>query len=153
MVVLSSQAVTINQTTGNTAPNQVNLSVTFAQSTPVAFSGTLSLSFKPDPSVTNVPAGYYDPSAGFPISGQSGTALTYNFTVPQGAIQASTPFAEGTVAGTWTVTLTSLTTMGGSVLPNPSPFANCSCRGDRAGDYTGKRADHERYIQRLCRAD
>jgi predicted outer membrane repeat protein len=130
------QNVTITLETANSLPNQATLSVTFGQ-TAANFTGTLSLSFAAAPSVTNVPASYTDCSAGFP--GSSGTAaatnypycpagtpvLTTNFTVAgSSADLASVPFAEGTVAGTWTVTLTALTDANGnSVMPTPPPTA------------------------------
>jgi hypothetical protein len=100
--------------------NQTTLSVTFPQAAPTAYTGTLSLSFVHDPTVTNVPANYIDPAAGFPVSGQS-SGLTQNFTINQGQTQAAIQFGLGTVAGTWTVTLTALNTSGVSVLPSPAP--------------------------------
>ena len=114
------QGVTITQNSAGSAPNQTNLSVSLPSSAQGTYTATLSLSFKPDPSITNVPANYFDPAAGFPASGQ-GTALTQNITLTGGAAPPSVMFAEGTVAGTWTVTLTSLTTGGVSALPTPSP--------------------------------
>ena len=114
------QGVTITQNSAGSAPNQTNLSVSLPSSAQGTYTATLSLSFKPDPSITNVPANYFDPAAGFPASGQ-GTALTQNVTMTAGAVPPSVVFAEGTVAGTWTVTLTSLTTGGVSALPTPSP--------------------------------
>jgi cytochrome c2 len=109
--------VTISQSSSSSAPNQTTLSVQFGQAATTTYTGTLSLTFNPDPGVTNVPAGYVDPAAGFPISGQSTTSLTQNFTVNSGQTSATTQFALGTVAGTWTVTLTALS--GG--VPSPAP--------------------------------
>jgi len=70
--------------------------------------------------VSGVAAGYIDPSAGFPITGQSGSALTTAITIPQASTTFPVQFALGTVAGTWTVTLTSLTSPAGNVLATPT---------------------------------
>ncbi len=113
------QGIAITQSSGG-APNQTNLLVSFGQAAQSTYTGTLSLSFQHDPSVTNVPANYVDPAGGFPVSGSS-TNLTQNFTVNQGTTQASVQFGLGTVAGTWTVTLTALNTGGASALPSPAP--------------------------------
>jgi hypothetical protein len=112
------QGVTITQNNSGAAPNQTNLLVRFTQAAAVNYTGTLSLSFKPDASVTNVPATYVDPAGGFPASSQNTTSLTQNFSVNTGQSQATTQFAQGTVAGTWTVTLTSLNPGG---VPSPTP--------------------------------
>jgi len=127
ITITTPQQVTLSQISGNSLPNQVELSLTFAQAAPND-EGTLSLSFAADPSVTNIPADYVDPSAGFPVSGSNDTALTTSFTVPAStATQASVQFAEGTVAGTWTVTMTALKDADGTpVLPNPAPTITVS---------------------------
>jgi len=111
--------VTLSQSTSNSLPNQVSLSVAVQQTTNLT--GTLNVNFRIDPSVTNVPANYVDPSAGFAVGGST-TSLNTNFAISQGANLSSIPFAHGTVAGIWTVTLTSLTDMNGfTVLPSPAP--------------------------------
>jgi large repetitive protein len=114
------QSVTISQGSTSTA-NQATLSIQFGQAAAATYSGTLALSFTPDPSVTNVPAGYVDPAGGFPISGST-TNLTQSFAVTQGQTQATTQFGLGTVAGTWTATLTGLS--GG--VPSPAPTYSVS---------------------------
>jgi hypothetical protein len=114
------QGLTITQSGGASAPNQTNLLVSFGQAAQSTYTGTLSASFQPDPSVTNVPVNYIDPAGGFPVSAQS-TALTQNFTMSLGATQSSIQFGLGTVAGTWTVILTSLSTGGESALPTSPP--------------------------------
>ena len=111
-------SATITQNNSGAAPNQTNLLVQFGQAAVADYTGTLTLSFNPDVSVTNVPANYVDPSAGFPASGQSTTTLTQNFSIKTGQTQATVQFAQGTVAGTWTVTLTSLSPGG---VPTPAP--------------------------------
>jgi len=110
------QSVTIAQSGSTSTANQTTLTVQFGQAATATYNGTLTLSFKPDASVTNVPAGYVDPAGGFPIGGTT-TSLTQNFTVNQGQTQATVQFGLGTVAGTWTATLTSLS--GG--VPTPVP--------------------------------
>jgi hypothetical protein len=114
------QGLTVTQNGGASAPNQTNLLVSFGQAAQSTYTGTLSASFQPDPSVTNVPANYIDPAGGFPVSAQS-TALTQNFTMSPGATQSSIQFGLGTVAGTWTVILTSLSTGGEPALPTSPP--------------------------------
>jgi hypothetical protein len=116
---LPPSGVTITQTSGN-GPNNTNLLVSFGQAVQTAYTGTLSLRFQHDASVTNVPATYVDPAGGFPVSASS-TSLTQNFTVNQGSTQAAIQFGLGTVAGTWTITLTALSTGGVSTLPSPAP--------------------------------
>jgi len=111
-------SATITQNNSGAAPNQTNLLVQFGQAAVADYTGTLTLSFNPDASVTNVPTNYVDPSAGFPASGQSTTTLTQNFSIKTGQTQATVQFAQGTVAGTWTVTLTSLSPGG---VPTPAP--------------------------------
>jgi hypothetical protein len=116
------QGVTVTQNTNGAAQNQANLQVGFPQPADTNYTAGLQLSFKPDPGVTNVPSNYVDPAGGFPVSGQSGTQSTSRITINQGATNASIQFAEGTVAGTWTVTLTSLQdSRGVSFLPSPAP--------------------------------
>jgi hypothetical protein len=114
------QGITITQSATVSAPNQTSLLVSFGQAAPSAYTGTLSLSFQRDLSVTNVPANYVDPAGGFPVSGGS-ASLVQNFTLSQGTTQSSIQFGLGTVAGTWTVMLTALTTGGASALPSPAP--------------------------------
>jgi hypothetical protein len=104
--------VTITQNNSGAAPNQTNLLVQFGQAATTNYTGTLTLSFKPDASVTNVPSTYMDPAGGFP------GGLTQNFSVTQGQTQGTVQFGQGTVAGTWTVTLTSLSPGG---VPSPVP--------------------------------
>jgi len=112
------QGVTITQSNSGAAPNQTNLLVQLGQPAATNYTGTLSLNFIPDPSVTNVPATYVDPAAGFPVGGQGTTGMTQNFSMNQGQTQASVQFGQGTVAGIWTVTLTALNPGG---VPSPTP--------------------------------
>jgi hypothetical protein len=75
--------------------------------------GTLQLSFAPN--AAGVSAGYRDPALQFSSGG-----TTLNFTIPAGAssVTAGT-LQQGTVAGTITVTLSSLTANGANVLSAP----------------------------------
>ena len=116
-------AITITQSNSTTGSNQTTLSVALPQAAANAFTGTLTLTFTPDPGLNNVPVGYADPAGGFPIGAQSPTSFTFNFTIPQGATQPLTPpaFGRGTVAGTWTATLTALSTGGSSALVGSPP--------------------------------
>jgi hypothetical protein len=105
-------------TTG--AGAQPGLTVSLPSAAAAAINGVLTLSFASN--APNLPEGYIDPAVRF----ASGGATTLAFTVPAGTSVASLPnsglFQQGTVAGTITATLTSLTAPGGaSVLPNPRP--------------------------------
>lgn len=118
------QNVTITQNGSGAMANQTNLLVEFPQAAIANYTGTLSLSFTPNPGIKNLPPNYVDPAGGFPVSASSTPActagqvcLTENFSVNQGQTQTSLPFGLGTVAGTWTVTLTELS---GGI---PSSFA------------------------------
>jgi hypothetical protein len=96
---------------------QLSVGIQLASPTPSALQGTLQLGFTP--SVPGLPAGYIDPALQFAAGG-----TTLNFTVPAGATTVSPitggTIQQGTVAGNLTVTLTSLTSSGVSVLP-PTP--------------------------------
>jgi hypothetical protein len=113
--------VTVSRPSNPTDQPAVTVTIPMAQSGPLQ--GTLNLSFAPDTSVTGLPAGYVDPAVKF--AGSSG--LTLNFTIPANATTATLPgngqFSQGTVAGTFTVTASSLTTNGLSVLPARAPSA------------------------------
>jgi hypothetical protein len=84
----------------------VTLTIQLAQPVPVTLTGTLRLSFTPEPGL-NLPAGYRDPALLF---ANGTTALS--FTVPAGATSVNLPnngaFQVGTVAGTVLVTLAEL---------------------------------------------
>lgn len=113
--------LTLQTTSTPTEPSSVG--VTLGSAATVALNGTLTLSFTP--SVSGLPAGYTDPNLQFSCTGATCTNgnTVLNFTVP--ANQASVSplpggsIMQGTVAGTITVTLTSLTRAdtGVSVLP------------------------------------
>lgn len=100
------------QSNGNTATT-----VGLAGPAPVDVTGTLELTFAP--SAAGVPAGYADPALVFVSGGQK----RLNFRIPAGQTQAqfegTSAFNVGTVAGTVSVGVTSLTAAGvsSSTLP------------------------------------
>ena len=109
-----------------TSPDQ-STSLGVGLNTPATqqLSGTLSLSFTSNAAGTA--PGYMDPNTCFVnASGQCVTQLS--FTLPVGATTVTLPnngmVQQGTTAGTITVTLTSLTAGGVSVLPQPAPSAS-----------------------------
>jgi hypothetical protein len=97
---------------------QLSVGVQLAAPAATALQGTLSLGFST--TAPGIPAGYVDPGLQFSSGG-----TTANFTIPQGSssITAGT-LQQGTVEGTITVTLTSLTSNGNSVLPTSQVVGN-----------------------------
>jgi Putative Ig domain len=115
---ITASAITLTGVHSTTVPTQqLNVGIQLASPPPTALQGTLHLTFTP--SVAGLPAGYMDPALQFAAGG-----TTLNFTVPAGVATVSPltggTIQQGTVAGTLTVTLTSLTSNGVSVLP-PTP--------------------------------
>jgi sugar lactone lactonase YvrE len=108
----------LSATTSPTQPTSVGVALSSPAS--AELTGTLTLSFTPDPKVTNVPSGYSDPALQFASGG-----MTMNFTIAANATTATLPqngaIQQGTVAGTITVTITQLSANGASVLPQPPP--------------------------------
>jgi hypothetical protein len=100
-----------------------NTSVGVSLNTPATtqLTGTLALSFQADAADANTPAGYQDPNMVFVSTGTT----TIPFTIPQGATVATLAsngaIQQGTVAGTITVTMTSLLAGTADVLPQPAP--------------------------------
>jgi hypothetical protein len=93
--------------------------VQLGQAAPVNISGTLTAAFTPATGVFGWPANMVDPAAGFPVA-QGSNPLTQMFTVNQSQIQsAAFPFNPGTVAGSWTITVTTLT---GGVPATAAPY-------------------------------
>jgi hypothetical protein len=104
---------------------QTNVGVALGNSTNIQLDGTLELTFQSD--ANNTPTDYPgDPTMLFSTGGTS-----IDFTIPVGASTAtfhdakgnimSDGIAQGTVAGTITVTMTKLVSGGTSVLPEPRP--------------------------------
>ena len=80
--------------------------------------GTLTITFQADPGDSNTPPGYQDPNLMFVSSG----ATTVDFSIPaEGTTTATLGIQQGTVAGTITVTMTSLVAGTTNVLPQPAP--------------------------------
>jgi hypothetical protein len=119
-IAITAPTITLTGVQSTSVPTQqLNVGIQLASPTPTALQGTLQLGFTP--SVAGLPAGYIDPALQFAAGG-----TTLNFTVPAGATTVSPitggTIQQGTVAGNLTVTLTSLTSAGVSVLP-PTPVA------------------------------
>jgi hypothetical protein len=115
--------ISLTGLTATTVPTQpTSVGVALSSAATAQLTGTLTLSFTPDPKVTNVPSGYSDPAMQFAAGG-----TTMSFTIPAGATTASLlqsgAIQQGTVAGTITVTLTQLSAGGTSMLPQPAPSA------------------------------
>jgi hypothetical protein len=111
--------------------NQYTANLTLSNAPPAALSGTLCLAFSADPAVANASA-YQSQEVVFAngtTSAACSSALktTLAFTIPAGSTAAvwsgnSSQFSQGTVAGSVTVTVNSLTdSNGNSVLPSPAP--------------------------------
>jgi hypothetical protein len=117
-IAITAPAISLTGVASTKFPTQqLNVGIQLATPPPTALQGTLHLAFTP--SVPGLPPGYMDPALQFAAGG-----TTLNFTVPAGVATVS-PLAggtiqQGTVAGNITVTLTSLTSNGVSVLP-PTP--------------------------------
>lgn len=106
-------AMSITGLASTSAPTQqLQVGVNMASATPVALQGTLALGFSS--TAPGLPSGYVDPGLQFSSGG-----TTLNFTIPAGASSVSAgAIQQGTVEGTITVTLTSLTANGVNVLPS-----------------------------------
>jgi hypothetical protein len=119
-IAITAPAISLTGVQSTSVPTQqLSVGIQLASPTPADLQGTLQLGFAP--SVAGLPAGYMDPALQFAAGG-----TTLNFTVPAGATTVSpitgAAVQQGTVAGNLTVTLTSLTSGGVSVLP-PTPVA------------------------------
>jgi hypothetical protein len=113
LVVPATSIITgLQSTSAPTQQLQLGIQLPTANST--ALQGTLQLSFSS--TAPGLPSGYADPGLQFSTGGTTAT-----FTIPAGASSASiAALQQGTVEGTITVTLTSLTANGVSVLPAPT---------------------------------
>lgn len=111
---LALPSVTITGLQATAVPTQqLTVGLQLGAAAATALSGTLQLSFTPN--AAGVSSGYMDPALQF----SSGTT-TLNFTIPQGSTSVSAgTLQQGTVAGTITVTLPSLTANGANVLASP----------------------------------
>ena len=128
VAVLSGVSLTGLPATG--APGQQpSLGLGLSSPATVPLTGTLTLTFTPDPKVTNWPSGYSDAQFASGCANRQSNPppnpCTTNFTIAAGATTATLPdnggIQLGTVAGTVTVALTSLSEGGASALPQPAP--------------------------------
>jgi hypothetical protein len=121
--------LTVSTTTAGVSANNANVVVSIGSGAAVALSGSVTLSFKADATVSGLPANYDGSSgvcesgagfaAGPAVSGPCNTISTFNLAA--GATSVTLQFSVGTVAGTWTATLTALNSGATSVLPTPAP--------------------------------
>ena len=99
--------------------------VSLSAPAPVALQGTLSMTFLNNSN--NAPNGYFDPALGF-AGGAPGQPRVVSFSIPLGGTAAvilgDGAFSPGTVAGTITIVMTSLTGGGQNLLPNSAPTGN-----------------------------
>jgi len=114
--------VSLSGLAATTSPTQnTSVGVTLNAPATTQLTGTLTLSFQADPADANTPAGYQDPNMVFVSTGKT----TIPFTIPQGAkvatLGSNGAIQQGTVAGTITVTMTSLLAGTADVLPVPAP--------------------------------
>ena len=114
--------VSLSGLAATTSPTQnTNVGVTLNKPAATQLTGTLTLSFQADPADANTPVGYQDPNMVFVSNGTK----TISFTIPQGATAATLgsngAIQQGTVAGTITVTMTTLLAGTTDVLPQPAP--------------------------------
>lgn len=105
-------AITITGLQPTSAPTQqLTVDIQLASATPTALQGSLQLSFSS--TAPGLPSGYVDPGLQFSSGGTTAT-----FSIGAGSNSARVAMIQqGTVEGTITVTLTSLTSNGTSVLP------------------------------------
>ncbi len=123
-ISIGAPAVSITGVHSTSAPTQqLNVGIQLANPTPSALQGTLQLGFTP--SVAGLPAGYMDPALQFSAGGR-----TLQFTIPAGAtgvpVLTGGTIQQGTVAGTITVTLTSLTSGGVNAMPPTAVTASAT---------------------------
>ncbi|MBV9760184.1 MAG: IPT/TIG domain-containing protein [Acidobacteriaceae bacterium] len=118
-ISLLAPAISITGLQSTTVPTQqLTAGIQLASATPVALQGTLQLSFSS--TAPGLPAGYVDPGLQFSSGG-----TTLNFTIPAGSSSISAgAIQQGTVEGTITVAMTSLTANGASVLPSSGVSAS-----------------------------
>ncbi|HTU43930.1 MAG TPA: IPT/TIG domain-containing protein [Bryobacteraceae bacterium] len=114
-------AITITGLQSTSAPTQqLTVGIQLASATPTALQGTLQLSFSS--TAPGLPSGYVDPGLQFSSGGTTAT-----FSIGAGSNSARVAMIQqGTVEGTITVTLTSLTSNGTSVLPASGVTATVS---------------------------
>ena len=83
--------------------------------------GTLAISFEADSSDANTPSGYQDPNMVFVSTGTTTMPFTIAANSKTATLGSNGAIQQGTVAGTITVTMTSLLAGTADVLPQPAP--------------------------------
>jgi hypothetical protein len=114
--------VSLTGLTSTTSPTQ-NISVGVTLNAPAAtqMTGTLTLSFEADSSDANTPSGYQDPNMVFVSTGTTTMPFTIAANSKTATLGNNGAIQQGTVAGTITVTVTSLLAGTENVLPQPAP--------------------------------
>jgi hypothetical protein len=109
------------------SPTQnANVSLTINSAAATQLTGTLAISFVADSSDANTPSGYQDPNLVFVSTGTSTIPFTIAANSKTATLGSNGAIQQGTVAGTITVTMTSLLAGTADVLPIPAPTVTIS---------------------------
>ena len=104
------------------SPTQnANVSLTMNSAASTQLTGTLAISFVADSSDANTPSGYQDPNLEFVSTGATTIPFTIEANSKTATLGSNGAIQQGTVAGTITVTMTSLLAGTADVLPKPAP--------------------------------
>jgi hypothetical protein len=104
------------------SPTQnANVSLTMNSTASTQLTGTLAISFEADSSDANTPPGYQDPNIVFVSTGATTIPFTIAANSKTATLGSNGAIQQGTVAGTITVTMTSLLAGTANVLPKPAP--------------------------------
>jgi hypothetical protein len=104
------------------SPTQnADVSLTVNPAVATQLTGTLAISFVADSSDANTPAGYQDPNMVFVSTGATTIPFTIAANSKTATLGSNGAIQQGTVAGTITVTMTSLLAGTANVLPKPAP--------------------------------
>ena len=98
-----------------------NVSLTMNSAVTTQLTGTLAISFDADSSDANTPSGYQDPNMVFVSTGTTTIPFTIAANSKTATLGSNGAIQQGTVAGTITVTMTSLLAGTMNVLPKPAP--------------------------------
>ncbi len=108
--------------TATSSPTQnANVSLTVNSAVATELTGTLAISFEADSSDANTPSGYQDPNLVFVATGATSIPFTIAANSKTATLGSNGAIQQGTVAGTITVTMTSLLAGTADVLPKPAP--------------------------------
>ncbi len=109
------------------SPTQnANVSLTMNSAATTQLTGTLAISFVADSSDANTPSGYQDPNLVFVSTGTTTIPFTIAANSKTATLGSNGAIQQGTVAGTITVTMTSLLAGTADVLPIPAPTVTIS---------------------------